>query len=204
MKILAISGSAREDGNTDALVDIVASEIESAGIECETVRLAREDVHGCRACWACAGKGNCAFGDDAFCAIFDKMKKADGIVLASPVYTGNVSANMQAILERAAVVCDTNKEDGLLSRKAGGCLAVARRGGALSTLDVMTNFFLVQDMYVAGSSYWPIAYGRLPKEALQDKEGVETARRLGQNLSYLVNALSCVSNQAQSQYICKQ
>ena len=191
MKILAISGSAREGGNTDALVDIVASEIESADIECETVRLAREDIHGCRACWACVGKGNCAFEDDAFCSIFDKMKEADGIVLASPVYTGNVSANMQAILERAAVVCDTNKEDGLLSRKAGGCLAVARRGGALSALDVMVNFFLVQDMYVAGSSYWPIAYGRMPKEVLRDEEGTETARRLGQNLSHLAKALAC-------------
>ena len=194
MKVLAISGSAREGGNTDALLDIVASEIKSAGIECETVRLVREDIHGCRACWACAGRGNCAFEDDAFCAIFDKMKEADGIVLASPVYTGNVSANMQAILERAAVVCDTNKEEALLSRKAGGCLAVARRGGALSTLDVMVNFLLVQDMYVAGSSYWPIAYGRLPREALQDEEGVETARRLGQNFSHLVNALSCASS----------
>lgn len=195
MKILAISGSAREGGNTDVLVDMLSSEIESAGIECEIVRLSGEDIHGCRACWACAGKGNCAFEDDAFCAIFDKMKEADGIVLASPVYTGNVSANMQAILERAAVVCDTNKEDGLLSRKAGSCLAVARRGGALSTLDVMANFFLVQDMYIAGSTYWPIAYGRLPKEALQDEEGVETARRLGQNLSHLIKALSCASNQ---------
>ena len=61
------------------------------------------------------------------------MVEADGILLGSPVYTANVSANMQAFLERAAVVCDMNP--GLFTHKAGAAVTAARRGGALQAVD---------------------------------------------------------------------
>ena len=189
MKILAISGSARKGGNTEILVDVVLDELRGAGVECELVQLAGTDIRGCRACWGCGGKENCVLKDDAFCELFEKMKAADGIILASPVYTGNISATLQAVLERAAVVCDMNKEASLLAGKAGACLAVARRGGALNTLDVLANFFLLQDMYVVGSSYWPIAYGQMPGDVRRGEEGLATARKLGKNMRRLLRAL---------------
>ena len=67
MKVLAISGSARRDGNTAALIDVVFEELEKAGIECELVQLAESDIHGCHACWGCGARGNCVFKNDAFC-----------------------------------------------------------------------------------------------------------------------------------------
>lgn len=189
MKVLAMSGSARKDGNTAFLINIVFEELERAGIACELVQLAEGDVHGCRACWGCGAKRNCACTNDMFCELFEKMKAADGIVLASPVYTGNISSALQAVLERAAVVCDMNKDSALLTRKVGACLAVARRGGALSAFDTLANFFLLQDMYAVGSSYWPIAYGQMPGDVEHDKEGIATARRLGENMRHLLQAL---------------
>lgn len=119
------------------------------------------------------------------------MKAADGIILASPVYAGNVSANMQAILERIGVVCDMNKESQLLSRKVGAALTVARRGGALNALDTLANLFLIQDMYMVGSTYWPIAYGQMPGDVMSDDEAFQqhTAISDRQRLAFLVELL---------------
>ncbi len=70
----------------------------------------------------------------------------DGILLGSPVYTANISANMQALLERASVVTDMNRNGHLLQHKAGAAVTAARRGGALHTLDAMNHFFMLQGM----------------------------------------------------------
>ena len=66
MKVLAIDGSARSDGNTALLIRTVFEELEKEGIETEMVCLAGQNLEPCRACWACGGRGNCVNGRDAF------------------------------------------------------------------------------------------------------------------------------------------
>lgn len=187
MKVLAINSSARKDGNTAILIDHVFQELNKAGIETELVQLAGQIIEPCKACWACQGMKNCVHKKDTFCNTFEKMVQADGILLGSPVYTANVSANMQAFLERAAVVCDMNP--GLLTHKAGAAVTAARRGGALQAVDSMNHFFLNHEMYVVGSVYWNMAYGRLPGDVLKDQEGLDNMRNLGRNMAYLMNVL---------------
>ena len=97
------------------------------------VELAAKVVEPCKACWACGGRGNCIHKNDCFSEVFEKMKEADGILLASPVYSANVSSNMQAVLERAAVICDMNP--GLMKHKVGAAVAAVRRAGALQAID---------------------------------------------------------------------
>ena len=63
---------------------------------------------------------------------------------------------MQAFLERAAVVGDMNP--GLFTRKIGAAVTAVRRGGALQAVDAMNHFFLNHEMFVAGSTYWNMAY----------------------------------------------
>jgi len=188
MKVLGINGSARRDGNTTIMINKTFEELNAAGIETELVQLGGGIIHPCKACWACGGKGNCAHSSDNFREIFEEMKHADGIILGSPVYCANISANMQALLERAAVVADMNPD--LMKHKVGAAVAAARRGGALNTIDAMSHFFLVQNMYVVGSAYWGMAYGRLPGEVEQDGEGMETMKSLGQNMAHLLKALN--------------
>lgn len=189
MKVLAINGSARKDGNTALLIKAVFAELEKEGVETEMVQLAGRTIEPCRACWACGGRKNCVHRQDAFEEIFDQMKAADGIILGSSVYAANVSANMQALLERAAVVTDMNREAGLLRHKAGASITAARRGGAVNALDAMNHFFLLQEMFVVGSCYWPMAYGQAPGEVLSDKEGMNTMAVLGRNMAHLLKAL---------------
>ena len=189
MKVLAVNGSARKDGNTALLIGTVFEELNKEGIETEMIQLAGGVIEPCKACWACGGKKNCVHEKDLFQEIYEKMLRADGILLGSPVYTANISANMQAFLERASVVADMNRSENLLRHKAGAAVAAARRGGALSTLDAMNHFFMLQDMFIVGSSYWPMAYGRMPGEVSEDQEGMETMRSLGRNMAYLLKAL---------------
>ena len=65
------------------------------------------------------------------------MTQADGIILGTPVYAANISANMQAFLEWARVVTDMNRSENLFHHKVGAAVTAARRGGALTTLDTM-------------------------------------------------------------------
>lgn len=189
MKVLGINSSAGKDGNTALLMGTVFEELDREGIETEMIQLAGKVIEPCKACWACGGKGTCVHKNDLFQEIYEKMARADGILLGSPVYTANISANMQAFLERASVVGDMNQSENPLRHKVGAAVTAARRGGALNALDAMNHFFMLQDMFMVGSSYWPMAYGRMPGEALEDQEGLETMRNLGRNMAYLLKAL---------------
>ena len=190
MKVLAINSSARKDGNTAILINTVLEELNKAGIETEMIQLAGNVIEPCKACWACGGQGNCVHRKDSFREGFEKMKEADGILLGSPVYSANVSANMQALLERAAVVADMNP--GLFTHKGGAAVAAVRRGGAMQAVDTMNHFFLNHEMIVVGSTYWNMGYGQMPGDVQKDEEGLANMRNLGQNMSYLLNTLkSC-------------
>ena len=188
MKVLAINSSARKDGNTAILLGRVLKELRKEGIETELIQLAGQIIEPCKACWACGDQGNCVHRKDSFREIFDKMKEADGILLGSPVYSANISANMQALLERAAVVGDMNP--GLLTHKAGAAVTAVRRGGALNAVDAMNHFFLNHEMIVVGSTYWNMAYGQLPGDVEKDAEGLSNMANLGKNMAWLLKALN--------------
>ena len=184
MKALAINGSARHDGNTADMLNLVLGELEKAGYETEHIQLERHTIAPCKACFACAGKGNCVFSDDIFQELYRKMTDADAIILGSPTYSADVSSTLKAVIDRASVVSDTNP--GMFRHKVGGAVAVARRAGAMNVIDTINRFFLNKEMYVAGSTYWNIAYGRLPGEAMNDAEAVANMKNLGQNIAWLL------------------
>ena len=178
MKALAINGSSRKDGNTADMLNVVLAELGKEGYETEHVQLAGSTVNACKACFGCAGRGNCVFGNDIFQELYDKMVKADAIILGSSTYSADVSSTLKAVIERASVVSDTNP--GMFRHKVGGAVAVARRAGAMNAIDTINHFF---------STYWNIAYGRLPGEAMKDEEAVANMKNLGQNIAWLLGRL---------------
>ena len=188
MKVLAINSSARKDGNTAILINRVLAELNKESIVTEMIQLAGQVIEPCKACWACGGQQTCVHCKDGFCEIFEKMKAADGILLGSPVYSANISANMQALLERAAVVSDMNP--GLFTHKVGAAVAAVRRGGALNAVDAMNHFFLNHEMFVVGSTYWNMAYGQLPGDVERDEEGFSNMENLGKNMAWLLKSVN--------------
>lgn len=187
MKVLAINGSSRKDGNTADMLNVVLRELEEQGYETELIQLAGQTIHACKACFACAGKRNCVFSDDMFQELYRKMTEADGILLGSPTYSADVSSTLKAVIERASVVSDTNP--GMFRHKVCGTVAVARRGGAMNVIDTLNHFFLNKETFLVGSTYWNIAYGRLPGEALKDEEGIANMKNLGQNMGWLLKKM---------------
>lgn len=190
MKVIAFSGSARKNGNTARMVREAFGPLAAAGIETELVELAGKALRGCRACYVCLKNkdGRCSHDDDELNAHFQKMREADAILLASPTYFSDVSAEMKALIDRAGMVARGNGD--LLKRKLGAGIAVARRGGAIHTFDTLTHFYLIGQMIVVGSSYWNLGFGREKGEVEKDEEAMAVMRTLGENIAWALQRLA--------------
>ncbi len=184
MNVLAINGSARKNGNTHILINRILEKLNCAGIKTQYFEFADSFIKPCRACFACGGIYNCIQKDDVFHTVFENMKSADGIILGSPVYSANISASMQAFLERSAVICDMNA--GLLKHKIGVGVVSARRGGALNAVDSINHFFLNHEMFVVGSTYWNMAYGKMEGDVLKDSEAMLNMDNIAENMIWLL------------------
>lgn len=186
MKVIAFNGSARKNGNTAILIREVFSELDAEGIETEMIQLAGKTIRGCTACGKCFENKNnrCAIDNDFANECIEKMVVADGIILASPTYFADVTAEIKALIDRAGYVARANPD--LLRRKIGAAVVAVRRAGAIHAFDTLNHFFLISQMIVPGSSYWNIGIGRAIGDVEQDEEGLETMRMLGRNMAWLL------------------
>ena len=186
MAVLGIVGSPRKNGNTEILTAHALKAIAEEGLDTELVRLAGLDIRSCNACMVCHEEERCPIEDDLF-PIYLKMKEADGIILASPVYYGSATALMKAFIERTGYISRYNGRP--FNHKVGGPLVVARRAGQNFTLAQLTFWFQIMGMVVPGSTYWNMAFGRQQGEVPDDEEGMATVWTFGKNVAWLVKAL---------------
>jgi len=186
MKVVAFNGSARKDGNTAILVREVFKELKKAGIRTELVQFAGKKIQGCTACGKCFQNKDrrCVMKGDILNECIEKMLEADGIILASPTYFADISANMKALIERAGFVARAN--DDMFRRKAGAAVVAVRRGGAIHAFDTINHFFFISQMIVPGSSYWNVGIGLAPGDVKGDTEGRATMKTLGANMAWLL------------------
>lgn len=189
MKVLAINSSARKDGNTAILLNTVLEVLKSDGIETELIQLAGQQIQGCIACFKCFKKkdGQCAVEKDMLNYCLSKMRAADGILLGSPTYFSDVSANMKALIERGGLVSKANRD--MFKGKVGAGVVAFRRAGAIPAFNSINLFFLYGQMIVPGSSYWNVGIGMNPGDVSQDAEGIQTMKDLGKNMAWLLKKL---------------
>lgn len=190
MKVIAFNGSARKEGNTSILLNLVLDELKAEGIETELYHLAGKPIQGCIACFKCLENKDkrCAVEKDIVNECIQKMIEADGIVLGSPTYFADVSAGMKALIERCGMVTRVNGD--LLKRKVGAGVVAVRRAGATHVFDSLNFFFFISQMIVPGSSYWNLGIGRQPGEVNNDAEGVQTMKDLGKNMAWLLKKIN--------------
>nr|WP_320000747.1 flavodoxin family protein [uncultured Draconibacterium sp.] len=190
MKVVAINGSPRRNGNTSILIEETFKIFRKEGIETEVIQLGNKPVHGCTACGKCREiqDRRCHIKNDLLNLCIEKMIEADGIILGTPVYFADVSTEIKALMDVAGYVTRGNGH--LLKRKVGAGLISVRRGGALPTFDAMNRFFLINQMIVPGSSYWNFAFGKNQGDVLQDEEGINTIRTLAENMSWLMKKVA--------------
>lgn len=189
MKVVAFNGSPRREGNTSILIQEMFKVFEKSGIETEMIQLGNKPVHGCTACGKCKEiqDGRCHIKNDHLNMCIEKMVKADGIIIGSPVYFSDVTTEVKALIDVAGYV--TRANDFQLRKKVGAGIIAVRRGGALPTFDTMNRFFLINQMIVPGSSYWNFAFGRNPGEVLEDEEGMQTIQTLAENMAWLMKKI---------------
>ncbi len=190
MRVVAINGSGKKDGNTCLLLKTALAELQAEGIETKLIQMAENSpIQGCIACYRCMEQKNmkCAVDTDPFNDYFQEIRNADGILLGSPVYFSDITAGMKALIERCGFVARANGN--VLRRKVGAGVIAVRRAGSNHALSSINYLFLISEMIIPGSSYWNMGFGRNPGEVTSDAEGMETMKTLGKNMAWLLKKL---------------
>ena len=189
MKVIAINGSPRAGGNTETLLKRVCARLEKHDIETEIVQVGGKPVRGCTACGACFKTQDklCILKEDAINDVIAKMIEAGGILLGSPTYFSDVSAEMKALIDRAGYVTLANGS--CLAGKVGAAVSAVRRAGAQHAINTMHHFFSISQMPIATSTYWNMGFGAARNETEHDTEGIQTMDNLGENMAWLLKCI---------------
>jgi len=189
MKVVAFNGSPRKGGNTHIAIQTVFDELGKKDIETEEVWLYDNKINGCTACNTCINTKDCKCTQkDDFNTLFSKMLEADGVILGSPVYVAGVTGPTKCFIDRAGFVNRFN--DLPLNRKVGAGVVVYTRAGALPALEQINNFILGTEMIIVGSSYWCLAQGSKKGAIMDDEFGMNTFKRLGENMAWLLEKVN--------------
>jgi multimeric flavodoxin WrbA len=136
MKIVMISGSNNRQGKTATMAEALLKGAENEGCQCERFFLPEMRIERCRQCnemgWGeCRQKGSCVIEDD-FAALVGKIREADAAVFATPVYWGDLSESMRALLDRLRRVTRHESVKSAIDGKPaiGICVAGGSGGGA--------------------------------------------------------------------------
>ena len=135
-------------------------------------------------CGKCGEIGKCVF-DDIVNEGATLFQECDGIVVGSPVYYASANATLSAFLDRLFYSSHFDK-----TMKVGAAVVAARRGGLSATMDQLNKYFSISGMPIASSQYWNSVHGRMPGEALEDAEGLQTMRVLARNMSFLMKSIA--------------
>jgi len=134
MKVLMISGSRNPQGKTATMAEAVLKGAAQAGAQCERVFLPELKVERCRQCndtgWGdCREKGTCVIEDD-FAALVAKIRQADAVVFATPVYFGDLSESLRAFTDRLRrITRHESAKPGIQDKAAIGVSVAGGSGG---------------------------------------------------------------------------
>ena len=184
MYVLIINGSPRVGGNTSEAVNELVKVFTEEGTQTKVCQIGNKAIRGCIACGSCFEKGRCVF-DDAVNELAPEFEKADGLIVASPVYYASANATLIALLDRLFYSTHFDK-----TMKVGASVVVARRGGCSATFDELNKYFTICGMPVASSQYWNSVHGREKGQAGQDAEGLQTMRVLARNMNFLMKSIA--------------
>jgi multimeric flavodoxin WrbA len=186
MKVLGIAGSLRPKSNTLEYVEKALGVFNEAGLDTALISLRGKEIKPCNGCYDCVKKGYCTIKGDDFDEILEEMRKAEGLILGSPVYLSSVVPQMMALLGRATFVAYWN--DKFLSGKVGGPITVARRAGHNMAFSQLLLWFFINGITVPGSTYWNVGVAGAAgaRDAEDDEEGLATVVNFANNMTELM------------------
>lgn len=185
MSVLLINGSPHSKGCTYTALSVVAEQLNKNGLETRMLHIGNRAVHGCAACGKCEETRRCVFTSDLVNEAIGLLLEAEALVVGSPVYYAGPNGALCAFLDR---VFFTRNE--LYAFKPAAAVVSCRRGGASASFDRLNKYFTIARMPVVSSQYWNSVHGNTPEEVMQDREGLQTMRALGDNMSWFVKCIS--------------
>jgi len=190
IKVLAINGSPRKDANTAVLVRRLLFALEAEGIDTELLQMSGQTLRGCLACYKCRENRNmrCSVETDLMNDYFAKMAEVQGLVLASPTYFADVTAEMKALIDRAGFISRANGH--VFKGKVAAAVISARRSGAIHAFDTINHFFLDNHMVVVGAGHWNFGFTGTDGDIHEDREGLENLDDLGRNMAWVLKKLN--------------
>jgi multimeric flavodoxin WrbA len=186
MKVIAINGSPRKNGNTSAALKVMCDELQQQDIEVETIQIGQLSIHGCIGCNYCGeSKDNvCVFKDDIVNEVAKKMREADGFILASPTYYAGIAGTMKSFLDR---VFYTSSD--YFRYKVATSISVVRRAGGVDVVHQLNNYLQLAQTILPPSQYWTTAYGLRHGEVIEDEEGIQTLRKNARDMAWLLKII---------------
>lgn len=179
MRILALNGSFRKNGNTSHVLTLLEQELHSLAatsgepFEFETIHLGHQELGLCRGCRVCFDRGEefCPHKDD-LAAIKAKVLAAEGIISASPVYVGDVSGIMKNWIDRMAHVCHRPE----LAGKSVLVVATTGSSSPRHTLHTMQGAWLSWGASLAGAAGY-VTGAQISREAIAERYGKDIRRK---------------------------
>jgi multimeric flavodoxin WrbA len=113
-----------------------------------------------------------------------KMREADGFILASPTYYAGIAGTMKAFLDRVFFTSAYH-----FRYKVATSISVVRRAGGVDVVHQLNNYLNLAETILPPSQYWTTAYGNEPGEVLKDTEGTQTLRKNAIAMGWLMKAL---------------
>jgi len=191
VKIIGVIGSPRNGSNTEILIRKALESAEEVGAETDLINLGSAEIEPCIACEICKSTGECAIYDDMQ-DIIKKLGEADGLILGSPVYFGNVTSQMKIFMDRSRPL----RIDFKLRDKVAGAISVgaSRNGGQETTISAMHEFLLIHDAIIVGDGaplahYGGTGMGGVVGDTKQDEHGIMTSINLGKRVAELATKL---------------
>jgi multimeric flavodoxin WrbA len=175
VKIVAIMGSPRPNGNTSILVDAALEGAAEHGCEVEKIILCRYKIEGCRGHDKCSTYDKCKIEDD-IPMILEKFRTADGTILATPVYYYNMSAQMKTFIDRNYFLY-THRIP--LKSRCMGLIVVAGGEGEDTTIRALRRCFRLKGGNNADNWFDVAGFATSLGEVKTNSNFIKQARELG-------------------------
>ncbi|WP_167958047.1 flavodoxin family protein [Anaerosporobacter faecicola] len=146
MKILLINGSPRKKGATATILnELYKNLINQPNVDAEIIHISDLSLHFCMGCCACYKTGTCIYSDEIE-SLSQRIAHADGLIIGSPTYASNVSAQLKLLFDRGHFIMEQ-----LLDNKYAMSVATYENYGGKSTSKIINNLLLFSGAKISGT-----------------------------------------------------
>lgn len=188
LKVIGIVGSPRAGGNTEFMVETALKEIEKKGIKTELITLHDRNIGYCVGCDSCKTTNKCIIEDDMQ-ELTEIVKNADGVIMSSPVYFGDMTGLAKSFIDRLRPLRNVHA----FKYKVCGAIATGgfRNGGQETTIHSIYDFFLIQGGIVVGDDRPTAHFGATGVgNTSEDEIAITTCKHLANRMVDVLNKIN--------------